>query len=165
MDIDKITLQVLNDKPKPKFTYGLNIDINTDVNQQFEIIVLMFLRSIEEKIMKTLENIEDVKELKNHILKQFFLVRLYLNSCGVDFKYTNIERKNCINYNLSNTLNFYSKNKYTSLFTIVKNVFKKGRKFETYYNYNSKLLSFNEVFLIVKLKNHYFKIELDLLKK
>lgn len=163
MDIDKITLQVLNDKPKPKFTYGLNLDINTDVNQQFEIICLMFLRTIEEKVIKEIK-IEEPKELKKQILKELFLSKLYLNSCGVDFKYTVLQKKNCVNYNLSNKTNFYSKNKYNSLFCIVQNVYKKGRKFETYYNMK-KINSYKDLFIIIKIKNFYFKIELDLLKK
>lgn len=163
MNIDKITLQVLNDKPKPKFTYGLNLDINTDINQQFEIMTLMFLRTIEEKVIKDL-NIEDLKELKKNILKQLFISRLYLNSCGVDFKYTILEKKKCINYNLSNEIIFYSKNKYNSLFCIIQNIYKKGRKFESYYNMK-KINSYKDLFMIIKIKNFYFKIELDLLKK
>lgn len=164
MDIDKIILKVLSDKPKPKFSYGLNLDINTDLNQQFEIMTLMFLRTIEEKVVNETKSIEDVKELKTQILKQLFVSRLYLNSCGVDFKYTNLERKKCINYNLANTCNFYSKNKYNTLFCVVRNVFRKGRKFETYYNMK-KVESFKDLFIIMKIENHYFKIELDLLKK
>lgn len=163
MDIDKIIIEVLSDKPKPKFTYGLNIDINTDINQQYEILTLMFLRSVEEKIMK-ISDIKDIKELKKDILRQFFIIKLYLNSCGVDFKYSNIEKKNCINYKLSNSPIFYSKNKYNSLFCIVQNIYRKGRKFESYYNMK-KINSFNELFIIIKIKNHFFKIELELLKK
>lgn len=163
MDIDKITLQVLSEKPKPKFTYGLNLDINTDLNQQYEIMCLMFLRIINEKVSNITKN-DDVKEVKKEILRNLFISRLYLNSCGIEFKYENIERKKVLHYNLSNTCNFYSKNKYKFMFAIINTVYRKGKKLESYYNMK-KINSFNDLFLIMKIENHYFKIELKLLKK
>lgn len=156
MEIDKITLKILNDKPKPKFTNSLNLDINMDKNQQLEIIILMFLRAIEEKMIK--------KENKDDILRQFFIIRLYLNSCGIDIKYTNIEKKKCISYNLTNYPVFYAKNKYNSLFSIMQNIYRKGRMFVTYYNMK-EINTFNDVFIIIRIENHFFKIEFDLLKK
>lgn len=165
MDIDKISLQVLSDKPKPKFSYQLNLDINSDINQQFEIMSLIFLRSVDEKIIKLVKNMNDIKEYKKNILKQLFLIKLYLNSFGIDLKYKNLEKKECNKYKLNNFPNFYSKNKYNFNFCFLKNIYKKGKKVELMYNYINKSTSYNELFIVIKINNHYFKIELDLLKK
>jgi len=164
MDIDKIALKIFSEKPKPKFTIQLNIDINSDINQQFEIIALIFLRGINEKINNEYLNIDNVKELKKIIQKQLFLLKIYFNSFALDFKFSNLEKKNCTKYNFSNSPYFYNKNKYNFDFCFLKNIYRKGRLFETSYNYNTKSNSLNEIFTIIKIKNHYFKISFDFLK-
>lgn len=170
MDIDNIAEKIFEDKPKPKFTIQLNLDINSDINQQFEIISLIFLRGIEKKIynndiLKSIESIEDIKESKKILMKQFFLLKLYFNSFCIDFDIINLNKKDCINYKLYNSPSFYNKNKYPFNFCFIKSIFKKGKKIESIYNYKNKTENLNNIFIIFKINNHYFKVTFDFLKK
>lgn len=167
MDIDNISKKIFSDKPKPKFSIQLNIDINSDINQQFEIISLIFLRGIDKKIFENniLSNNDDIKEIKKIISKQLFLIKLYFNSLGINFEISNLNKKDCLKYKLYNSPSFYSKNKYPFDFCFIKNNSIKGRIFESSYNYNKKSNSINEIFIIFKIHNHYFKVYFDFLKK
>ena len=164
MDINNISKQIFNEKPKPKFTVQMNLDINSDINEQFEVISLIFLNGINHIIYQKNVLVDDVKESKKIISKHLFLLKLYFNSFGIDFKIDNITKKEC-SHKLFNYPFFYSKNKYPFTFVFLKNKILKGRKFQTQYNFKKKSNSINEIFIIFKIQNHYFSVSFNFLKK
>jgi len=164
MDINNISKQIFTEKPKPKFSIQLNLDINSDINQQFEIISLLFLNGINHIIYQKNILIDDVKECKKIISKQLFLLKIYFNSFGIDFNIDNLNKKDC-SHKLFNFPPFYSKNKYPFTFVFLKNIILKGRKFQSQYNYKKKSISINENFIIFKIQNHYYSVSFNFLKK
>lgn len=165
MEIDKIAIDIYNEKPKPKFSIGLNLDINSTINEQFEIISLLFLRGIEEKIIKNNQFSQNDKDNKNIIIKNLILLKIYFNSIGLDFKYENILKKEIKNLKLKNTPEFYVKNHYNFNFIFLKNFYKNGKKYIFFYNHKKKENNLDELFIIIKLFNHNFKIIFNFLNK
>ena len=94
MEVDQIAKKILSEKPKPRFSICLNLDINSTINEQFEIISLMFFRGINDLIVNQEYNdIKDVKELKKYLLKKILLLKIYFSSFGVNLKSENVLKK------------------------------------------------------------------------
>lgn len=166
MEIDQIAKKILSEKPKPKFTICLNLDINSTINQQFEIISLIFLRGINDLIVNQEYNdIKDVKELKTYLLKKILLLKIYFASFGVNLKSENVLKKNYKNFKMVNKPSYYTENKYNFNFVILKKYNHKGKKKILYYNHSKKEDNIENMFIVIKFRNHYFKFSFNLLQK
>ena len=169
MEIDQIAKKILSEKPKPKFSICLNLDINTPINQQFEIISLIFFRGINDLIIKEEYNeIKDVKKLKIYLLKKILLLKIYFASFGVNLKSENVLKKEYKNFKMCNRSSYYTENKYNFDFVILKNYNHKGRAKKNkilYYNHTKKEDDINNMFIIIKFRNHFFKFSFNLLQK
>ena len=166
MEIDNIAKKIFSEKPKPKFTICLNLDINTSTNEQFEVISLLFLRAMNDLIInEEYNNISDVKILKKHLLRKFLLLKIYFASFAVNLKYENVLKKDYIKFKMTNTPEFYTNNKYNFNFVILKKYIKKSKQMMLYYNHSKKEENIENMFIIIKFKNHYFKFYFNLLQK
>ena len=169
MEIDQIAKKILSEKPKPKFTICLNLDINSTINQQFEIISLIFFRGINDLIVNQEYNdIKDIKELKTYLLKKILLLKIYFASFGVNLKSENVLKKGYNNFKMINRPSYYTENKYNFNFVILKKYNKKGRAKKNkilYYNHTKKEDDINNMFIIIKFRNHFFKFSFNLLQK
>ena len=166
MEIDQIAQKILSEKPKPKFTICLNLDINSTINQQFEIISLIFYRGINDLIVNQEYNeIKDIKELKTYLLKKILLLKIYFASFGVNLKSENVLKKEYKNFKMINRPSYYTENKYNFDFVILKKYNNKGRMKLLYYNHSKKEDNIDNMFIIIKFRNHYFKFSFNLLQK
>jgi len=166
MDIDKIATQIFSEKPKPKFTIGLNLDINSSINEQFEIISLIFFRGINDLIInKEYSEINDIKLLKLHLLRKLLLLKIYFSSFAVNLKYENVLKKDYNKFNMINSPSYYTNNKYDFDFIILKKKINKSKHMILYYNHTTKEENIDNMFIIIKFKNHYFKFSFNLLEK
>jgi len=166
MEIDNIAQKIFSEKPKPKFTICLNLDINTSTNEQFEVISLLFLRAMNDLIInEEYNNISDVKILKKHLLRKFLLLKIYFASFAVNLKYENVLKKDYIKFKMTNIPEFYTNNKYNFNFVILKKYIKKSKQMMLYYNHSTKEENLENMFIIIKFKNHYFKFSFNLLQK
>jgi len=168
MEIDQIAKKILSEKPKPKFTICLNLDINSTINQQFEIISLIFLRGINDLIVNNQEynDIKDVKELKTYLLKKILLLKIYFASFGVNLKSENVLKKNYKNFKMINKPKYYTDITYNNFnFVILKKYNHKGKNKILYYNHTKKEDNIDNMFIVIKFRNHYFKFSFNLLQK
>jgi hypothetical protein len=166
MDINLIADQIYNEKPKPKFTICLNLDINTHINEQFEIISLLLLNGIKKLLINEIyQNTNDTKKFKKYLLQKIILLKIYFASFGVCLNFSNVLKKDYNNFNFQNKVNFYIKNNYNFKFCILKLYQKKHQKSILYYNHIKQEKSIENMFIIVKFKNHFFKFSFNLLKK
>ena len=104
MEIDNIAKQIFSENPKPKFSICLNLDINSSINEQFEIISLIFFRGVNDLIItqEYNNNNNDIKELKSYLLKKILLLKIYFGSFGINLNYENIPKKNYKNFKMFN---------------------------------------------------------------
>jgi len=166
MEIDQIAKKILSEKPKPKFTICLNLDINSTINQQFEIISLIFFRGINDLIVNQEYNdIKDIKELKIYLLKKILLLKIYFASFGVNLKSENVLKKNYKNFKMVNRPSYYTENKYNFNFVILKKYNNKGKYKLLYYNHTKKEDNIDNMFIVIKFRNHFFKFSFNLLQK
>jgi hypothetical protein len=166
MEIDQIAKKILSEKPKPKFTICLNLDINSSINEQFEIISLIFFRGINDLIVtEEYKEIKDIKELKKYLLKKILLLKIYFASFGVNLKSENVLKKEYKNFKMINRPSYYTENKYNFDFVILKKYNNKGRMKLLYYNHSKKEDNIDNMFIIIKFRNHYFKFSFNLLQK
>lgn len=166
MEIDQIAKKILSEKPKPKFTICLNLDINSTINQQFEIISLIFFRGINDLIVNQEYNdIKDIKELKTYLLKKILLLKIYFASFGVNLKSENVLKKGYNNFKMTNIPSYYTENKYNFNFVILKKYNHKGKNKILYYNHSKKEENINNMFIVIKFRNHFFKFSFNLLQK
>jgi len=166
MEVDKIAKKILSEKPKPKFTICLNLDINSTINQQFEIISLIFFRGINDLIVNQEYNdIKDIKELKTYLLKKILLLKIYFASFGVNLKYKNVLKKDYNKFKMMNRASYYTENKYNFNFVILKNYIYKGKMRILYYNHTKKEDNIENMYIIIKFRNHFFKFSFNLLQK
>jgi hypothetical protein len=166
MEIDKIAKQILSEKPKPKFSICLNLDINSSINEQFEIISLIFFRGINDLIINEEYNeIKDVKKIKNFLLKKILLLKIYFGSFGVNLKSENVLKKDYNKFKMIDRPSYYTENKYNFNFVILKNHIHKGKLRVFYYNHTKKENNIENMYIIIKFRNHFFKFSFNLLKK
>ena len=167
MEIDNIAKQIFSEKPKPKFSICLNLDINSSINEQFEIISLMFFRGVNDLIITQEYNNDynDIKELKSYLLKKLLLLKIYFWSFGINLNYENIQKKDYKKFKMFNRPSYYTENKYNFDFVILKKFFFKGKNKILYYNHNKKENNIKNMFIIIKFRNHYFKFSFNLLEK
>jgi hypothetical protein len=166
MEIDQIAKKILSEKPKPKFTICLNLDINSTINQQFEIISLIFFRGINDLIVNQEYNdIKDIKELKTYLLKKVLLLKIYFASFGVNLKSENVLKKGYKDFKMMNRPSYYTENKYNFNFVILKKYNHKGKTKILYYNHSKKEDNINNMFIVIKFRNHFFKFSFNLLQK
>jgi len=166
MEIDKIAKQILSEKPKPKFSICLNLDINSSINEQFEIISLIFFRGVNDLIINEEYNeIKDVKKLKKFLLKKILLLKIYFASFGVNLKSENVLKKDYNKFKMINRPSYYTENKYNFNFVILKKYNNKGKFRLLYYNHSKKENNIENMYIIINFRNHFFKFSFNLLKK
>ncbi|SUZ50745.1 uncharacterized protein METZ01_LOCUS3599 [marine metagenome] len=166
MEIDNIAKQIFSEKPKPKFSICLNLDINSSINEQFEIISLMFFRGVNDLIItQEYNDNNDIKELKSYLLKKLLLLKIYFGSFGINLNYENVPKKDYKNFKMCNRPSYYTENKYNFDFVILKKFYYKGKNKILYYNHNKKEDNIKNMFIIIKFRNHYFKFSFNLLEK
>ena len=157
MEITELIDTLYNNKPKPACTQRIEITEGNSINEQYEIISLVILDGFERKIVMNPEF--DITTDKKKFIRQIsILIKLYLASIGVRVNIDLLSKKDIKNINMSNKPNFFTIRKYHYNFACLYNYYKNGKQKVLYYNPKSKMNSFSEGFLLIKIRNYVFKV-------
>ena len=157
MDIKEVTTQLYSVKPKPACTVRISLIDGHTVNEQFEIISLIILEGLENKIV-TNPHFDLCKDERKFIQQMIILLKLYLASVGVRLNVEILSKKEFKGIKLEKSTNFWRIKKYKFNLNTLYKYQRKGKTHTLYYNQKSKLERINDGIIFIKIRNHYLKI-------
>jgi len=157
MNVIDIADQLYNEKPKPACTVRISIVDGNSTNEQFEIISLLVLEGLERKIVEN-PTIDTCKNERKFVQQMCILLKLYLASIGIKLNIELLTKKDLKKVKLVKSPNFWEIKKYKFDLNCLYKYIKKGKEHTLYYNPKSKLNSFSDGMLFVKIKSHCLKI-------
>ena len=157
MDIQEVATKLFSEKPKPACTAQISLVDGHTVNEQFEIISLLVLEGLENKIA-TNPAFDLCKDEKKFIQQMTILLKLYLASVGVRLNVEVLSKKEFKGIKLVRSPNFWVIKKYKFNLNTLYKYQKKGKICTLYYNQKSKLETINDGILVVKIRSHCLKL-------
>ncbi len=157
MDINQLTYTLYSNKPQPACTQRINLLEGNTVNEQFEIISLIILEGVENKLIRN-KTFDTCKDENKFVTQISILLKLYLASIGVRIDIEKLSKKQISNTQMIRSPNFWADKTYPFELACLYYYTKKGKRFALQYNPQSKLNSFADGFLIVKVRSHVLKI-------
>jgi hypothetical protein len=157
MDINQLTSTLYNNKPMPAYSQQISIQGGNTINEQFEIISLVILEGLENKLVRnpTFDTCDDENKFVNQMS---ILLKLYLASIGVRINIEKLSKKQLQNTKLTHTPNFWADKTYPFELACLYYYTKNGKRYALQYNPHSKLTNFSDGFLVVKIRSHVLKI-------
>ena len=157
MDIQQVVTQLFSEKPKPACTCQISLVDGHTVNEQFEIISLVVLEGLENKIV-TNPQFDLCKDEKKFIQQMSILLKLYLASIGIRLNVEVLSKKEFKGIKLVKSPNFWTIKAFKFHLNCLYKFQKKGKIHTLYYNPKSKLETINDGILVVKIRSHCLKL-------
>lgn len=157
IDIIELARTIYSTKPQPACTQRVSLIGGHSVNEAFEIISLMILEGLDQKIV-TNPQFDTCKDEKKFIQQMTVLLKLYLASLGIRLNIEMITKKDLKKVRLGKSANFWTIKEYKFDLNCLYNYVRKGKHTTLYYNPKSKIGSINDGIIIVKIRSHCLKI-------
>jgi len=157
MDINQLTATLYNNKPMPACTQRISIQEGNTVNEQYEIISLVILEGLENKLVRN-PAFDTCGDENKFVNQMSVLLKLYLASIGVRINIEKLSKKQLETTQMTHTPNFWANKTYPFELACLYYYTKNGKRYALQYNPRSKLGDFSNGFLVVKIRSHVLKI-------
>jgi len=157
MNIIDLAQKLYCKKPEPACTQQISLIEGHTVNEQFEIITLLILEGLEDKLVCN-PAFDKCADERKFVQQMSVLLKLYLASVGVKLNIEIVSKKEISKIKLVKSPNFWTIKSYKMNLNCLYQYVRKGKQTTLYYNPKSKIGSINDGVVIVKIRSHCLKI-------